>query len=464
MSANAEWQDFGLPPGVDGRAILSATASRNGTRTATMAQPRRWWRRQHHGQQRLPKDRAVRWLRNAMIALGVLAVITAVVSFAAQYQMVLAYKGVRVIAALEAGIPDVSAVVFASLGIALALHGRRAVRARLLNVGAVATSITMNWLAAAPGWRGLAIWVMPPIAYALASDTAIGVIRAWTIARARELREDLAEDEATPLAILAGALLWFLRLALAPWSTLTGFRRWVVEECPSAPGRQATAAVARAETARAIEAKAGAEHSAGAARAELAARTAEHEGGQQRVRAEAERQVAEALAEAAEVRADAARHLAQIGAEMAQVREDTERQVARALADAAAERDLARSALEAQAATLEGTEADASRARDEAERAHSDEAERAHSDEAERAHSERDLAVQQAVALLGGAAPPPARHRRGGGGRGRGPGRDWDALSDATRRRYTGAGIDRAAYESGADISAARGHRDGGAS
>ena len=62
--------------------------------------------------------------------------------------MVHAVKGMRV-AALEAGIPDAAAVVFASLGIALALHGKRAIRARVLNVGAVATSITMNLLAAA---------------------------------------------------------------------------------------------------------------------------------------------------------------------------------------------------------------------------------------------------------------------------------------------------------------------------
>ena len=36
-------------------------------------------------------------------------------------------------AALEAAIPDAAALVFACLGVALALHGRRAVRARLLN-------------------------------------------------------------------------------------------------------------------------------------------------------------------------------------------------------------------------------------------------------------------------------------------------------------------------------------------
>ena len=58
-------------------------------------------------------------------------------------------------------------------------------RARVLNVASVGTSVFMNAIAAAPGWRSLAIWVMPPVAYALASDTVIGVVRAWAIARQR---------------------------------------------------------------------------------------------------------------------------------------------------------------------------------------------------------------------------------------------------------------------------------------
>jgi hypothetical protein len=99
-------------------------------------------------------------------------------------------------------------------------------------------------LAAGHGWRDLAIWAMPPVAYALASDTAIGVVRAWTIARQRALHEALAEDETTPLAIVGGLLLWTLRLSLAPGSTLAGFRRWVTEECPVAPGRRLTTATA----------------------------------------------------------------------------------------------------------------------------------------------------------------------------------------------------------------------------
>ena len=43
---------------------------------------------------------------------------------------------------------------------------------------------------------------MPAVAYAVASDTLIGVIRAWVLARARALHSELADDEATPLAII----------------------------------------------------------------------------------------------------------------------------------------------------------------------------------------------------------------------------------------------------------------------
>jgi hypothetical protein len=178
------------------------------------------------------------WLAVSMLALCVLAIAAAVVSYEAQFLMVFAAKRVAPVAALEAGIPDAAALVFATLGIALALHGKRAIRARLLNVSAVAASVTMNVLASGTGWKDLAIWVMPPVAYALASDTAIGVVRSWTIARHRAMNAALAEDEATPLAIIGGTLLWLLRLVLAPVSTLTGFRDWVLDECPVAPGRR----------------------------------------------------------------------------------------------------------------------------------------------------------------------------------------------------------------------------------
>jgi hypothetical protein len=184
------------------------------------------------------RDHSGTWLRNAATGLCLLAAAAAVVSFTAQYRMVDATRRLALVAGLEAAIPDAAALVFACLGIALALHGRRAIRARILNVASVGTSVFMNAIAAAPGWRNLAIWAMPPIAYALASDTLIGVVRAWTLARHQQLTAALAGEEATPLAVIGGLILWLLRLALAPASTLAGFRAWVLEECPVAPGRR----------------------------------------------------------------------------------------------------------------------------------------------------------------------------------------------------------------------------------
>ena len=165
-----------------------------------------------------------------------LAAAAAAVSFTAQYRMAETARHLPAIAALEAAIPDAAALVFACLGIALALHGRRALRARTLNLASVAASVFMNAIAAEPGWRNLAIWALPPVAYALASDTLIGVVRARALALHQHLGTALAADAATPLAIPGGLLLWLLRLALAPASTLSGFHAWVLQECLS-PGR-----------------------------------------------------------------------------------------------------------------------------------------------------------------------------------------------------------------------------------
>jgi hypothetical protein len=78
-------------------------------------------------------DRSQAWLRYAIAALALLAAAAAVVSWDAQYVMVAQVKRTPEIAALEAGIPDAGALIFATLGIALALHGRRALRPRGLN-------------------------------------------------------------------------------------------------------------------------------------------------------------------------------------------------------------------------------------------------------------------------------------------------------------------------------------------
>lgn len=167
-----------------------------------------------------------------MAALAVLAATSAVVSYQAQFRLIMAYKHVKTIAELQASIPDVSALVFAALGIALALHGKRALRARALNVAAVATSVTMNVLAAGHGWKALAVWALAPVAYAVTSDTLIGVLRAHVIAQQKS-QDGLADDqESTPLAAIGRAVLYLLRLVLAPVSTLRGARRAVLNATP----------------------------------------------------------------------------------------------------------------------------------------------------------------------------------------------------------------------------------------
>jgi len=211
-------------------------------------------------------DRSQGWLRGAMLALAVLAVAAAVVSWDAQYVLVRSVKHNPAVAAIEAGIPDIGALIFATLGIALALHARRAIRARVLNVACVGISLAMNSLASAPGWRDVAIWVMPSAVYAVASDSLIAVVRAWVIARAKHTGQALADDEPTPIAIIGASVLWLIRLAIAPASTITGFRRWVLDECPVAPGRRAPSVGVTARRRPAITSKQAGRSAAGARR------------------------------------------------------------------------------------------------------------------------------------------------------------------------------------------------------
>lgn len=253
------------------------------------------------------------WLRCAAAALGVLAAAAAVVSWDAQYMMVRSVKHVAIVAALEAGIPDVGAVIFAALGVALALHGGRALRPRALNAACVGISLAMNALAAGRGWRDLAIWVMPAAVYAVASDTLIGVVRAWAIAR--QDGSQLAGEGPGLLATVGSGALWLLRLVLAPPSTLRGFRDWVVADCPVAPGRSpghaAELAAVRqdAEQRLAITAH---QHEEAVDRAIAQAREATEEAAQARsaealARSELQEQRSEASRLAAQARADAAR-------------------------------------------------------------------------------------------------------------------------------------------------------------
>ena len=239
-----------------------------------------------------------------------------------------------VVAALEAGIPDVGAVVFAALGVALALHGKRAVRPRALNAACIGISLAMNALAAGHGWRDLAIWVMPAGVYALASDTLIGVVRAWVLARVREQGETLADDGPTPLALAGrpGAVAAAAG-AGARGRRWRGFRAWVITDCPVAPGLR-PGHVAELDAVR------------------QASRRADHPGRRQRDEA-----AGHAAAQARQARGEAERaRAAETGraGELDRVRADARQAVTQALADAAREREEVRAWAERQAARPAG--------------------------------------------------------------------------------------------------------------
>ena len=225
MSAETDtWEPFGIPDeyydeAADGRGQKILNISWRKPRTAEAADRE--------------ADPGRGWMRSALIGLGVLAAAAAAVSVVAQFVMVDTAKHLAWASALESGTPDAGAVVFGCLGIALALQGRRALRARALNLLCIGLALAMNAMASHGGWKGIAIWVMPAAIYALASDTLIGAIRTTVLAKAGR-----RDSDRSILGMISGLLLWTLRLAIDRRSTLAGFRAWVLAECPVAPGRR----------------------------------------------------------------------------------------------------------------------------------------------------------------------------------------------------------------------------------
>ena len=226
--------DIATETGQSVSEVQNAVLPWAGREAAALSEPKLARRERRRTGAKEAEDRAGTWLRFAGVAVGLVAAAAAAVSYEAQWRLVYRDKHEAGVSYVQAAIPDLGSLVFACFGIALALHGKRAIRVRLLNVLCVGISITMNALAARSGWAGLAVWVMSPVIYALASDTLIGVIRAYVIARQKRLREALADEGITPLQIVGAVLLWLLRLVWAPPSTLRGFHRWV-KSLPAAP-------------------------------------------------------------------------------------------------------------------------------------------------------------------------------------------------------------------------------------
>ena len=172
--------------------------------------------------------------------LAVLALATFYVCFRAQFTFMYAVKHQDLPALIEALIADVAMVVCSLLALGMACAGQPAKVARLLVVVFAGLSAGMNYLAAdVTSVRSVAVYVMPPVVFAVCTDQTVAVIRRHGLGIAEDSAWTVLGRLALAAARLAGIILLYgLRFVLAPAETAKGLRRMVLDAAPL-PGRQA---------------------------------------------------------------------------------------------------------------------------------------------------------------------------------------------------------------------------------
>ncbi|HEV3292686.1 MAG TPA: hypothetical protein VG123_27245 [Streptosporangiaceae bacterium] len=168
------------------------------------------------------------------LGLAVLALATFYVSFRAQFTFMYAVKHQDLPALIEALIADVAMVVCSLLALGMACAGQSAKVARLLVVLFAGLSAGMNYLAAdVSSFRSVAVYVMPPVVFAVCTDQTVAVIRRHGLGIAEDSAWTVLGRLACAAARLAGTiLLYWLRFILAPAETAKGLRRVVLNAAP----------------------------------------------------------------------------------------------------------------------------------------------------------------------------------------------------------------------------------------
>ena len=166
--------------------------------------------------------------------LAVLALATFYVSFRAQFTFMYAVKHQDVPALIEALIADVAMVVCSLLALGMACAGQSAKVARLLVVVFAGLSAGMNYLAAdVSSFRSVAVYVMPPVVFAVCTDQTVAVIRRHGLGIAEDSAWTVLGRLVIAAVRLAGIILLYgLRFILAPAETATGLRRMVLNAAP----------------------------------------------------------------------------------------------------------------------------------------------------------------------------------------------------------------------------------------
>ena len=172
--------------------------------------------------------------------LAVLALATFYVSFRAQFTFMYAVKHQDLPALIEALIADVAMVVCSLLALGMARAGQPAKVARLLVVLFAGLSAGMNYLAAdVSSVRSVAVYVMPPVVFAVCTDQTVAVIRRHGLGIAEDSAWTVLGRLTLATARLAGViLLYSLRFVLAPAETARGLHRMVLNAAPLPGARQ----------------------------------------------------------------------------------------------------------------------------------------------------------------------------------------------------------------------------------
>jgi hypothetical protein len=168
------------------------------------------------------------------LGLAVLALATFYVSFRAQFTFMYAVKHQDLPALIEALIADVAMVVCSLLALGMACAGQSAKAARLLVVAFAGLSAGMNYLAAdVSSFRSVAVYVMPPVVFAVCTDQTVAVIRRHGLGIAEDSAWAVLGRLVLAASRLAGIIvLYGLRFILAPAETAKGLRRMVLNAAP----------------------------------------------------------------------------------------------------------------------------------------------------------------------------------------------------------------------------------------
>ena len=182
-----------------------------------------------------------RLINTAAILLGILDAGLFAVSLMAQYQYIFAAKQQSWPAYIEAVALDTGMVIFSLLALGLARGRQAAPVERALIVVCAFGSAAMNYAAAdVSSLRSVAAYVMPPVFLAVVTDRVIAVVRRHMLGMEAERSAWAVVGRAVLVAAAGGgkAVLYGLRLVLAPRSTLSGARSLVLLATPL-PGAHA---------------------------------------------------------------------------------------------------------------------------------------------------------------------------------------------------------------------------------